>query len=350
MIPLDDDTIRSAGPDPLGILESCVPVLRGLTMVTIDRDAIASFAGEIVANRVPPPVWDEETHFRGEGPDALEQTAGWVFALDALNFCFWAQGNDPARRWRIVSGGETWDGYMALAIALRDAARSGIPVWDPAWQAAVDEDTIASLFAPEPRSSSIPLLEARTAHLRELGTGMLDLNLGAAPFTTLIDRCGRSAPVIARAVVEHFPSFKDIATWEPAGGGQVHEVRFHKRAQILASDLAGALTAEIAIDRVDQLTAFADYKVPQVLRDVGILRYRDDLAGIIRRRELIPPGSRAEVEIRATTVWGCELLRQELVRQGGSFTAAEVDWLLWNQGQSLSSGCEPYHRSVTAFY
>ena len=107
---------------------------------------------------------------------------------------------------------------------------------------------------------------------------------------------------------------------------------------------------DLRLRDIDRLTAFADYKVPQVLRDLGVLRYRDDLAGAIRRRELIPSGSREEIEIRAATIWGCELLRQALTRQDRDFTAAEVDWLLWNQGQRLPETTEPYHRTRTIYY
>ena len=44
------------------------------------------------------------------------------------------------------------------------------------------------------------------------------------------------------------------------------------------------------------------------------------------------------------------LLRQALARKGRKFTAADVDWLLWNQGQSLPETTEPYHRTRTIYY
>ena len=66
---------------------------------------------------------------------------------------------------------------------------------------------------------------------------------------------------------------------------------------------------------------------------------------------LIPPGDPREVEIRAATVWGCELLRQglERLRGGSPLRAFEVDWLLWSdaQGRTIS---RPYHRTRTIYY
>lgn len=343
------ELLAAAGPDPLGILASCAVVVNQSGLVTIDRGVVDAVAAGLVANHVPLPVWDDAIHFRGSGPMGAERTAGWVFALDALNFCFWAQEQDPTWRWRVLVDDETHDGYMALALALRDAANNGIPVWDPVWQASVDEGVLSRVFAPVPGAAPIPLMAERVANLRELGNTMVRFDLGDAPFTRFIARTG-NAPALVRSVVEAFPSFDDVATWDAGDGVPPVEVRFHKRAQILASDLAAALSGEIVLDGVDQLTAFADYKVPQVLRELGILRYRDDLADVIRNRALIPAGSQAEIEIRTATIWGCELLRQALAAGGRSFTAAEVDWLLWNQGQQLPGTPEPYHRTRTIFY
>jgi hypothetical protein len=350
---IDQHIMEQAGADPLGVRSSCAIVVNALTAVAIDPAAIAALAGELAANQASPPEWDDAIHFHGRGDQATEQTIGWIFALDALNFCFWGQAADRGRRWRIASGGTIHDGYMALAIALRDAAQQGIPVWDPAWQATVDHDIVASLLRPAPDSVPIPLLAERVANLRELGKGIHSIDSGDHPYTTFVERAGGSAPALVRLVVETFPSFNDVARWTPPDGtGAAIEVRLYKRAQILVSDLSGALQGRSAIDLADQdrLTAFADYKVPQVLRHHGILRYRDDLAATIHDQDLLPPGSRAEVEIRAATIWACELLRQRLASLGRSFTAAGIDWLLWNQGQALPATREPYHRTVTIYY
>lgn len=349
---IDAATFDRAGPDPLGILSSCAVVVNDSQHVTIDTAAIFRLATDLVDHKIPAPVWDEDVHYRGTGVHATERTIGWIFALDALNFCFWGQDPDPSHRWRIHSQGVVHDGYMALAIALRDAARAGTPIWDPAWQATVDEDTISRIFRPAPGSAPIPLLRERADHLRELGERMAPLG-EHLPYTTFVERAEGSAPDLVEAIVETLPSFRDVTTWAPTSGLEpAIEVRLFKRAQILVSDLAGALAGigELVIGGRDRLTAFADYKVPQVLRHLGILRYGDELAASIRARELIEPGSREEIEIRAATIWACELIRQHLSDLGTRFTASDVDWLLWNLGQSLPATCEPYHRTVTICY
>src|SRR5262249_30157193 len=98
------------------------------------------------------------------------------------------------------------------------------------------------------------------------------------------------------------------------------------------------------------LTAFADYKVPQVLRRLGVLAYDDALAAKVDTRTLIPTGSPEEVEIRAATAWGCELVRRALAARGKPLRAFEVDWALWLAGQTLPADTRPYHRTYTVFY
>lgn len=353
---IPEAAIKQVGADPLGVLASCALVVNDSAHVTIDHAAIDRLVNDLVDRQATPPAWDESIHYRGIGGNATEATIGWIFALDALNFCFWGQEPDPSYRWRIRTGEVEHDGYMALAIALRDAALAGTPVWDPAWQATVDEDTVTTIFHPAPGSASITLLDKRVAHLRELGERIAPFD-DDRPYTAFVARAGGSATELVEAIVTTFPSFHDVARWTPTSGldpaiAAPREIRFFKRAQILVSDLAGAFasTGELHLEGRDRLTAFADYKVPQVLRELGILRYSDGLAGTIRARELIEAGSREEIEIRAATIWACELIRQHLESCGTSFTASDVDWVLWNRGQSLPPTGEPYHRTVTIFY
>lgn len=174
-----------------------------------------------------------------------------------------------------------------------------------------------------------------------------------SPATALIRNSRGSAIALVQDVVQRFPSFNDVARWTRSGTGLPgDEVRYYKRAQILAGDLAGSLTGSPLGTFADlhRLTAFADYKVPQVLRKLGILEYSPELSGMIANRMVLPAGSTAEIEIRSATIWGCELLRQALAARGRNVPAHELDWMLWTQGQSLPGDVAPYHRTLTRFY
>lgn len=359
-------SLKCPSSDPLGVLVSTAFVIRQAVSVTIDDSAIGRLADDLVASRTNPPPWDSTLHFREPGADGALRTAGWILVLDALNFCFWAQGPDPDVRWRVEWQGEIHDGYAALAAALSRAVAEGTPVWDAGWMAGLTASKLRQVLRPIAGHPEIPLFDARLAHLHELGAGLLALQRDHAadgagnsanhdPVTQLIERTGGSAARLAREVVARFPSFDDVSVWIDTQTGQERQIRFFKRAQILVADLAGALGGRSlgTFHDLASLTAFADYKVPQVLRQLGILAYAPDLADRIRRRQLIAEGSREEIEIRAATVQGCERIRQALAERSEGdriFTAADVDWLLWNAGQTLPKGSEPYHRTVTVFY
>jgi hypothetical protein len=314
--------------------------------VSLDPERVEAVASELAANPSPAPEWggeDDATaglHFR----DGTWRTAAWVLVLDALNFCFWAQGDDPELRWRVRFRDRVFDGYWALAAALTRAVEEGFPLWDPIYLAEIGEGDLATILRPAdaPQTTPVPLFPERLANLRELGRGLLQAGEGEAAIRALLDEASGSAARLVEVVVGRFPSFADVATY----GGL--RVPLYKRAQILVSDLHGAGAASFS--DLDVLTAFADYKVPQVLRRFGILVYAPELAGRIARRELIPAGSAPEVEIRAATVWACELLRRAVAARGVTLRAFEIDWALWSIGQTLPPGTEPYHRTRTIFY
>ena len=78
-----------------------------------------------------------------------------------------------------------------------------------------------------------------------------------------------SAVELVRLITAHFPGFRDAAVYH---GRQVF---LHKRAQIFVADVFGALRGR-GLGRfhdIDQLTMFADYRVPVVLASMGVLKY-----------------------------------------------------------------------------
>ena len=54
---------------------------------------------------------------------------------------------------------------------------------------------------------------------------------------------------------------------------------------------------------------FADYKVPQILFHLGILKLNSGLEDKLNSKKIIPHGSDEEVEIRAATIVAVEKLK-----------------------------------------
>ena len=189
------------------------------------------------------------------------------------------------------------------------------------------------------------LMEKFAQALNDLGRLVVDRYGGI--YAALVE----SAHGCAETLVEKLaamPFFADVAMWRS------RRVPFYKRAQLMAADLALVFGNQGwgKFHDLDELTIFADNLVPHVLRVDGVLAYDRDLARQIEREELIPPGSDAEVEIRACAVHAVELLVKEIQAAGEAATSASLDFLLYNRGQSFPQykSAKPRHRTRTVFY
>ncbi len=308
------------------VLESVRWVVEHAEHVTLDEEALRASAREL-AQQPLSFVWDG-LHFR----DGTARTVQYLFVLDSLNFCFW-----PEPRWRYRG----LDGYIALATALKDAVMQGDQILDATFLAQIDRTQLREILDGE---NEIPLLDERVKILREAGMVLQEQYDGQA--ARLVERAGRSVVRLVELLAQDFSSFRDEAVYRE------RTVYFYKRAQIFCADLYGAFGGQRwgEFSDIDQLTACADYKVPQVLRHLGILRYSPELAERIDRREELLTGSPEEIEIRAHTIWAVELLKRELERLGRPQCSFEIDWLLWNLGQREEFRQRPYHRTRTIFY
>lgn len=310
----------------LGVLETTRPVVDAAGHVRIDHGALQALAARWKTEGLRVPAWDAAIHY---------QDANYVLLLDALNFCFWA---DPGQeRWEVEYQGQRYNGYKALSIALRRAVEEGVPLLDAAWLAEVDRDQMASVLRGV--QGEIPMMAERVANAREVGQVLSSRWEGR--FEKMAEAASGSAVRFVELVVRELSSFRDVAVYRGA------EVRLLKRAQILVVDLFGTFDGKGpgALSGLDQLTAFADYKIPQILRTLGILVYSDEMAAKVDHKVLLPAGSEMEVEIRAAMIWAVHELSLAM-----GLSAYELDWFLWNEGQRPVPGEQPYHRTRTVFY
>ncbi len=331
--------------DVLGVLSSTQRVVEHTRHAWINEDQVGHLSAQLLARYTPTtePVWYDRFHFH----DGTWRTVNWLLVLDALNFCFWAEKGQP--RWRINYHGEILDGYWAEAASLTRAVEEGIALWDAEYLSTMSREDLAYVFrsvqaADGSIGEMIPLFDARLAHVHEVGRVLLERYHGQ--FVYAIEKAGGSAVNLALLLAQEFTSFRDVAIYRD------QEIRFFKRAQICVADLYGAFGGKRwgAFTDLDKLTIFADYKLPQVLRHYGVLEYDHWLAERVDKQELLPAGGEEEVELRAATMWACELLRREMSRAyGRAITAVEVDQLLWFLGQN-SSEMRPYHRTRTIYY
>ncbi len=281
------------------------------------------------------PSWDCDVHYF----DGAEETVRWLFTLDVLNHSFWPDENEPV--WEVAYRGDSYSGYYGLAVALKRAMEKGFPITSARYLSELPAKALESIFEG---AGNIPMFDERLRNLRETGKNLLSRWDGDA--VRLVDAAAGSAVRLVGLIAGSFPSFRDQALY---GGKAVY---FLKRAQIFAADLHSAFGGRLwgQFMDMDKLTAFADYKLPQVLRELGVLSYRPSLERRIDNRRLLESGGPEEVEIRAMTIRAVEALRNAFGRAGRTVTSPQVDNWLWRLGQNDSFRKRPYHRCRTIFY
>ena len=318
-----------------GVMRSTLAVVESARHVWIDERAVKSVCQTFLK---------KEPEARGPEPslhwnDGSVRTSTVLLVLDAWNFSFWPDLGQE--KWSIEYEGQELNGYQALAACVKRALDKGIKLYDPKTLTQLKKKDLKSIFRG---TGEIPLLNQRLAHAHEVGRVLLDN--WAGDFSNLVRAAEGSAVSLTEMIVENFSCFDDVGIYFG------REVKFYKRAQLLVADLHASLCEEEIFQFHDlhQLTAFADYKIPQVLAALGVLRYSPELQSELERQAQLPKGDYKEVEIRAGMVWAIELLRRELEELGQKRSAAEIDWILWEMGQENLDNERPYHRTRTIFY
>jgi hypothetical protein len=313
------------------VRETVQPVVERAAHVSIDDDAIRSWAGRVDRHDLRPACHDLLAHL----PGSQEKLANLVLLIDALNFCFWSA--NPIRfEWR----GRAYERFNAMFVSLMLAAR-----YDPRWfDAAFWVDVpAAELRETLAGRGELLLMAERERIVRETGRVLLERFDG--DFVNAVDSVGGRAWPLAVLLMTNFDSFRDVASYH----GQ--PVYFMKRAQICALDLAVAWQTHDhpPLEGLEELTAFADYRVPQALRHLGILRPVPLLAQAIDTGVELPAGSPEEVELRAASIAAVERMAAALAAAGKKAAEWEIDWYLWSLAHAPEVAVQ-HHRTRTVYY
>jgi hypothetical protein len=188
-----------------------------------------------------------------------------------------------------------------------------------------------------------------------------------------------------------FPGFRDFvnddgssepSTWIAAKECST-AIHFYKRAQIAVADIWAALgrnqssntgVSELLtccqFNDMGSITTFPDYRVPQILRHVSVMRYSDDLTQQVDNMVELNRGCHDEISIRAATVVAVDNLvlkvkeklmsidandpeeKSNLQVLANDVSSVTLDWYLWQQGEQLDRQglLKPHHRVRTTFY
>ena len=279
-------------------------------------------------------------------------------------------------RWRYCerASGLSFARSEGLAVASFDMFRAGAFSADPArpWRvdnialANIDAVTLARHFQVDAENPLVGL-DARIALLRRLGKALAErADLFAreeARPGNLVDYCrnvaregripaARLLAALLDGLSSIWPSGLTVHRYPIGDAGHHPAVRtgdatdgivpFHKLSQWLASSLIEPLeTAGLAVERLHELTALAEYRNGGLLVDLGVIRPRAAIDPLLRH----DVGSQLVVEWRALTVALMDPL-VGLVRErlglNSSFTMPQLlQGGTWSAGRKIAHALRP---------
>lgn len=313
------------------ILVSTKKIVDNSQHVKINQDKIELF----IENYEKP---EEFSLFTGDfSLDRLNdiEKINFLVLYNALNFCYWG---DP--KWQIEYKGKSYDGAYGMIAAMFRAIDNNLKILDWEYCQELSDHHLLKLFQG---NQLIPLILTRSETLKNLSRTII--NNFEGDFRNLLKKVNNVEEFLS-TVGNNFFAFKDVSII----GVEFKKIYFYKKAQLLLVDLKKYFPDLIPFDICEELTASADYKLPQALRKLGILSYDDKLANKIDNKELISHNSEEEIEIRSATIWAVEYIKEGLIEKGFNTNAVEIDSLLWLSTQKKYKDDKPYHLCETIFY
>ena len=261
---------------------------------------------------------------------------GLILVFNALSFSYWGKP-----KWAVEYKGENFDGSFGMIAAIARAIENKKPILNFNYLKKISEKDFDEILKGNVK---IPLFSERLNILRE--TGSILVRDFEGDFSKLVKKTNGDALKLLELITKSFPSFNDFSSYK----GKI--IYFQKRAQLLVSDIYQIFNGESygRMKNLDKITASADYKLPMVLRNLGILEYAKDLENEIDKGIEILKDSEEEVEIRANTIWAVEFIKEELKKKIKKINSIHVNDHLWLLGQIKSSKDKPYHLTRTTAY
>ena len=299
------------------IIKSCKYVSENSKSVQINEINLDNFIKEI--NNI------ETKHWLSFSPFNLldlpvETIINFLLIYESIDFSFW--GNP---KWTILIDDVKEDGSIALLYAILKYVKKK----NSTDFSNITKDEFKKILKG---NVEIPLFEERYNIIKNVSKIVNEkMNGNFYKFIKNIN----SDTKLFNVIVSNFPNFKDERTYNNK------KIYFYKLAQLLTSDILHIREQKENI-KVDysHLVGCADYKIPQVMRGLGILEYSNKLANIIDNKEEIEVNSKFEVEIRANMIVVIDMIKNKL---GDNVCAIDINDYIWSQGRNKNIKSKPYH-------
>lgn len=379
--------------DAAAVRERCHMVRRWVAdgrsrYFTLDEsrlEAVATYVADVTREAYPDlkiPYHSRWRHFSAGGIDRWNELAARIdadaterarIAVDLATVSVLLDAG-AGEHWRYREGGLSFARSEGLAVASFDMLRGGAFSCDPdrPWRvdsialAKIDAATLARHFQVDAGNPLVGL-EQRSALLRRLGKALVDRAdlFGRAPARpgNLVDHFLATAPdrrmsasrllaTLLEGLCSIWPSALMVDGYPVGDAGRHPAVRtgddsdgivpFHKLSQWLAYSLIEPLEAAgLAVERIDELTALAEYRNGGLLIDLGVIRPRTPIDPRLQH----DVASELIVEWRALTVVLLDALLDPVRAKLGLDASFAMPQLLqggtWSAGRKIARALRP---------
>ena len=90
--------------------------------------------------------------------------------------------------------------------------------------------------------------------------------------------------------------------------------------------------------------------VPQILRELNVLEYSNELSNLVNNKIQILLSSIFEIEISAAPIQSIEEIKFAFKKNNLFFLSLEIDVFLWEEGEKVKDTIKPHHRTLSIFY
>jgi len=326
----------------------------GHELVEIDVERIRKVVKEIVENekerekiyRLPTWDWkskttDGEVFVQPLNPK--DYIAHTIYATGGGDACFWTENG----HWyyKGLKGSEGW--HLLIREIFEEGKKKGkgsTPYKRVAdWMSNLTEQEFKRRLDLA-GAADLQMIEARVQRLNEVGT-VLNNEYEGDP-EKILEEVNWKAYSITEKLVEKFPTAFGSDYIE----SEVGRIYFSKLACLVPILLYEGLPPRgyRAPTGLEKATVAADYRLPQALRGLEILKYSEEVAELVDNGKVLKAGGREEAAIRSATVVASYKLTEEFNSNlDKKITAAHVDGFLFRYGRNLNT---KFHRVVTLNY
>lgn len=311
------------------IFESIKYVVDNSKYVSINEKNIGNVIPLLKENKKEP--WLNSDYLDIEN-FSQEQILMYLILCESLNFCYW----DSDIKWKIEYKGEWYSGSFGLFYAISKAIKNGYKLLDIDYLENITMEELDEMFKG---TTSIPLLKERYEIIKKLVVEFKNI-------PNLLEAISANNDIeLLNNIINNFSNFRDISMYKGK------EVYFFKRAILLVGDLILNIDSiKESVRNDDNMLGCADYKIPQVLRQLGILEYSDDLSTLIDEEKELEHDSEMEIEIRANMLYAIELIKNRLHQNQIDINSVQIDNALWLLSKNKEFKGKPCHLTKTIYY